>query len=57
VPLESGGGRVEMTLGMEVQLRGGWGLFGSGGYQRSTGADDDQQRDSVNASVGMQYRW
>jgi outer membrane autotransporter protein len=57
VPLESGGGRVEMTLGMEVQLRGGWGLFGSGGYQRSTGADDDQQRDSVNASLGMQYRW
>lgn len=57
VPLESGGGRAEMTLGMDVQLRGGWGLFGSAGYQRSTSAADDQQRGSVNASMGMQFRW
>jgi outer membrane autotransporter protein len=57
VPMLSGTGRTELTMGVEARLTQRLGVFGSTGYQLSTSDADDQKRESFNANLGVQLRW
>lgn len=57
LPLEAAASRVVFSAGLKARVSDRFSVFAAGGYERSAGDVQHQQRSSVSANLGLQFQW